>query len=287
VKRCVACDARFESQDWTCPACGFAPPLVDGILRFAPDVAASGVGFDPRSFEQLSELESASFWFQARSRLIGWALDTYFPHAQSLLEVGCGTGYVLQGVREARPQMELAGADLYVEGLRYAQARVPDTAFYQLDATRIPFSEAWDVVGAFDVLEHVEDDAAFLSGMYEAATPGGGIVVTVPQHPTLWSAADEYARHARRYRRRELTERVAHAGFRVTRVTSFVSLLLPAMYLSRLRSRHAVGYDPVQEHRSAQRLPWLGRVLDAERWTIGRGANLPAGGSLLLIAHRP
>jgi SAM-dependent methyltransferase len=271
---------------WTCPACGFAPRTEDGILWFAPEAAAAGGGFDPAAFAHLAALEGHSFWFRARNRIIGWALEEYFPEAQRVLEVGCGTGFVLESLRARRPELELAGAELYAQGLRFARERVPDAAFYQLDATRIPFEAAWDVVGAFDVLEHVADDEAFLRGMHAASSPGGGILVTVPQHPSLWSVADDYAHHQRRYRRVELVEKVARAGFRITRITSFVSLLLPAMYLSRLLSRRATGYDPTQEHRTAQRLPLLERLLDAERWAIRRGLSLPAGGSLLLVAHR-
>jgi SAM-dependent methyltransferase len=285
VNRCVACATTFNGG-WTCPACGFTPREEEGILWFAPEAAAAGGGFDPAAFSHLAALEADSFWFRARNRIIGWALREYFPQARRVLEVGCGTGFVLESLRISRPELTLAGAELYAEGLRVARERVPDAAFYQLDATRIPFDGAWDVVCAFDVLEHVPDDEAFLRGMRAASRPGGGIVVTVPQHPSLWSAADDYAHHERRYRRAELVHKVTRAGFRVTRVTSFVTLLLPAMYVSRFLSRGSTRYDPTQEHRAARRLPFLERLLDAERWAISRGVSFPAGGSLLLVAHR-
>jgi 2-polyprenyl-3-methyl-5-hydroxy-6-metoxy-1,4-benzoquinol methylase len=274
-------------ESWNCAGCGFRPFRRDGLLSFAPEAAAGGNGFDPAAFRLLAEIEDESFWFRARNRMILWALERYFPEAGALLEVGCGTGYVLAAISAANPQMRVAGADLYAEGLALARRRVPEAAMYQLDATRIPFVAEWDVVAAFDVLEHVPDDEAFFVGMHTAVRPGGGLLVTVPQHPRLWSAADEYAHHVRRYRRSELLAKVERAGFHVQRVTSFVSLLLPALWLSRVFDRRSdVDFDPGREHASTRWSGALERVLDVERQAIVRGMSFPAGGSLLLVATR-
>jgi SAM-dependent methyltransferase len=287
VKRCVACGRSFTADDWRCQSCGFEPAERDGILCFAPDAVDEGRGFDRRSFDILVRHEDASFWFRGRNKLIAWALDRHFPAARSLLEVGCGTGYVLAGLRRAQPALTLVGAELYPEGLQYARERVPEAQFLQLDATNVPFDREWDVVGAFDVLEHVEDDEAAIAGLALATRPGGGVIVTVPQHPSLWSAADDYAHHQRRYTRRELVTKLRAAGLEMRRVTSFVSILLPAMYLSRLRERRAGSdFDPAREHTAAARVKPLERILDLERLAIARGLSLPAGGSLLAVAER-
>jgi len=76
-----------------------------------------------------------------------------------------------------------------------------------------------------------------LAQVREALRDDGGVVITVPQHRFLWSAADEYAGHVRRYRRSELLARLAAAGFQPLLVTSFVSLLLPVMWAARARRR--------------------------------------------------
>ena len=105
---------------------------------------------------------------------------------------------------------------------------MPDAELLEVDARRLPFEAEFDVVGAFDVLEHIEEDERALIEMHAALRPGGGLVVTVPQHPALWSAVDEYSRHVRRYRRSELLTKLRDSGFEVIHWTSFVSLLLPA-----------------------------------------------------------
>jgi hypothetical protein len=115
------------------------------------------------------------------------------------------------------------------------------------------------------------------------------VLLTVPQHPSLWSEYDARAGHLRRYRARELGAKVVEAGLEIARMTSFVALLLPLMVLSRRAQRSpGAGYDPLAELRLA---PWLNRALEAalgaERALIRAGVRFPAGGSLLVAARRP
>jgi SAM-dependent methyltransferase len=181
----------------------------------------------------------------------------------------------------------VVGTELYEEGLAIARERLSGAELRALDVRAMPFEEAFDLVAAFDVLEHIDDDEGALAGMRRALAPGGGLIVTVPQHPFLWSDADTYAQHERRYRRGELVGRVAAAGFRVERVTSFVTLLAPLMVLSRLRSRVGASFDPLTEFEIPRPLDRLfERVALAEQRLIERGASLPFGGSLLLVARR-
>jgi len=127
--------------------------------------------------------------------------------------------------------------------------------------------------------------------MWRAVRPGGGALITVPQHRWLWSAEDDAGGHKRRYTRQELVEKVERAGFSVERVTSFVSVLLPLMAASRLRGRVGMRrHDPdsnmeLSLPRSLDRL--LETAMTAERALVRAGMSLPAGGSLLLVARRP
>jgi SAM-dependent methyltransferase len=245
--------------------------------------------FPPDAFEALAAIEPSSFWFVARNRLVVWALDRYFADSRSLLEVGCGTGFVLAGVRAARPGMRLVGGDLHASALQIARTRVTDATLLEADALELPYEGEFDVVAAFDVLEHLDADEAALRRMHAAIRPGGGLIVTVPQHPWLWSAADDAAFHRRRYRRSELVAKLRGAGFRPLRVTSFVALPLPAMALLRWRRRGAAGgdYDPLAELAPPRPVnALLRRILDVERAAIRLGVSFPAGGSLLAVARR-
>jgi SAM-dependent methyltransferase len=158
-----------------------------------------------------------------------------------------------------------------------------------MDARKIPFQNEFDVIGAFDVLEHINEDEQVLDQMYQAVHPGGGIVLTVPQHPFLWSAIDEHACHERRYTKTELATKVKNAGFIIDRTTSFVSLLLPFMMASRLKRHSAISeHDPLSELKLNRGLNWVfEQILKTEAIMIRLGVSLPFGGSLLLIAHKP
>ncbi|HYW09256.1 MAG TPA: class I SAM-dependent methyltransferase [Longimicrobium sp.] len=285
MKRCLACGSGFAGVEWRCPVCGWRPGVVDGVVAFAPEWGDDG--YEARFFAALAEAEPGHFWFEARNRLIAQLVGAHFPSAASFLEIGCGTGFVLAGLRRAFPAMSLTGSELFPEGLTHARSRVPDAQLFQMDARAIPFDAEFEAAGAFDVLEHVDDDARVLAEMRRAVRPGGGIILTVPQHPWLWSALDDIAHHQRRYTRRGLLDLVRGAGFTVERATSFVSTLLPAMVLARLRKRRAAQVDPMAELRIAPGLNRaLAAVLDAERVMIGRGISFPAGGSLVVVARR-
>ena len=261
------------------------------MLAFAPELADSPHGeggFEPEAFESLARLEESSFWFRARNELILWALRTYAPQARSFLEVGCGTGFVLRAVGQRLPELRLTGSELFTAGLEHAARRVPGADLLQMDARRIPFEEQFDAIGAFDVLEHVERDRKALAECRRALNPGGALLVTVPQHPWLWSSADDYAHHVRRYTRPELVAKLTGAGLEPVMVTSFVTLLLPLMALSRLAERRArPPYDPVAEHERSSRLRRpLEATMRIESALIRRGVSLAAGGSLLAVAVR-
>lgn len=288
MKRCPACEALFDGADWTCPKCGYQPVLRDEIYQFTNEPPDADAGFKPEYFAQLAEIEESNFWFRARNELIQWALHNYFPDANSFFEVGCGTGFVLAGIHEKFPRMRLAGSEIFADGLAIAKARVANAELYQMDARRISFEGEFDAVGAFDVLEHVIEDENVLAQMFNAVRSDGGLLLTVPQHPFLWSASDQHAMHQRRYKRAELRTKVKSAGFRIERITSFNSLLLPLMIWSRVGQKRDHGFQPLREFEIGPALnKTLESILKLERMIIRTGASFPAGGSLLLVGRKP
>lgn len=288
MRLCLKCGHSFPSNGWTCPSCGHEPARLNGFVAHAAAFAHGGGGFKPEYFADLARLEAANFWFRARNRLILWALRTYHSTARSFLEVGCGTGFVLSGVGSAFPGIALSGSEIFLEGLSHAAERMPDATFMQMDARHVPFEDEFDVVGAFDVLEHIEEDRAVLSQFHRALKPGGLLLLTVPQHPWLWSAADESACHVRRYAMGELEGKIRARGMRIERSTSFVSLLLPAMLLSRRKQKKpGAEHDVTAELRLPRLLnECLYGVMRGEAQLIKLGLNLPIGGSRLIAARK-
>lgn len=287
MKRCLNCSTVFDQPDWTCPACRYAPAVQDGIPVFAPELNAADASYSSAFFSHFAFLEAGHFWFQARNRVILHLLRQHFPAARHIFEIGCGTGFVLQHIEQGVSGAQLTASDLLIEGLHFARQRVAAATFLQMDACAIPFSGEFDVIGAFDVIEHISDDETALAQMHAALRPGGGLLLSVPQHPRLWSVVDEASYHRRRYTRDELVSKVERAGFTVVKTTSFVSLLLPAMLLARLRRSSGADFDIYAEFTLH---PWLNRLLSAvmrvETALIEAGLPLRWGGSRLLVARR-
>ena len=239
-------------------------------------------------FEALVAAQDRHFWFRARNELIGWAMSRYFSGAGSFLDLGCGTGGVSAALRPRLPQTRMVAADVLEEGLEQARTRLEGVTLIQMDARDVPFDSEFDVIGAFDVIEHFDDDEGVLGQMFKATRPGGGVIITVPQHQALWSAIDDFSRHRRRYSRRDLTEKLNRAGFHIRCVTSFVSALLPALLASRLRQPRGGECDPLSEFRIPAFLNRsLETVMTLERGFIRTGVRFPAGGSLLIVGYRP
>jgi SAM-dependent methyltransferase len=292
VKVCLQCDSRFRSDDWSCPRCDWRPPELDGFVAFAPENATAIDGlFDPSFAGLLASLEPKSFWYEARSNLITWAFRRYLPNSAStgsFFDVGCGNGFVLQGLHREFPALQLSGGDLLVDELDVARERVPNAAIFQLDALALPFDAEFDVAGCFDVLEHMKDDGGTLHQIAKIVKPGGHVLLTVPQHPFLWRRSDDFAHHQRRYGRARILALLRQAGFSPVCVTSFVTLLLPLVLLSKGLESVGVGsHEPFAELRQPNKVRQLCTAFMAvERRLIERGARFPFGGSLFAVATR-
>lgn len=289
MKRCLSCNAFYDSTLANCSICGFKPLLVDGFYSYAPDLIHGGGGFKSDYFSDLASLEDANFWFRSRNQLILWALEEYCQDFKSFLEIGCGTGYVLSGVSKTFPYSTLHGSEIFIAGLGYAAARLPSVNLMQMDARDIPFQEEFDVIGAFDVIEHIEEDECVLAQVHAALKPHGFMLLTVPQHAWLWSHVDEHACHVRRYSISDLSHKIKIAGFQIIRSTSFVTTLLPAMIISRLLQKRT-SERQFDETAELKITPWLNsfffNLLSAELILIKKGLSFPVGGSRLVVARK-
>ena len=287
MRICLKCQQGSLSEDWECPSCHYQPLRKEGIVLFAPELIEEYKGFPPERYPLLAELESANFWFRSRNKLVLWILKRHFRDMKNFLEIGCGTGYVLSGVASAFPETRLSASEIDSAGLPFVRQKAQNADMFQMDARHIPFREEFDLIGAFDVIEHIEEDEKVLSQIYNACKPGGGVIITVPQHPSLWSEVDVFSHHKRRYAKNELICKIQKAGFEIVEIISFVSLLLPILLMSRLKKESKKDFDPMREFAIPGFLNQvLETVMDFERVLIKMGLRFPAGGSLLCIGKK-
>jgi SAM-dependent methyltransferase len=244
-------------------------------------------------YSEYYALEDRHWWFVGRRRiflsLLERELEQRAADGRRALDVGCGTGTMLQHLsRYARVQ----GIDADPKAVAFCHERgLTDVS--QIESPVLPFPDgSFDLVTAFDVLEHVEDDIGLLREMYRVASPGALLLVSVPAYQFLWGAQDEISHHHRRYVAPELRRRVTAAGFQLDRVSYFNTLLFPAIAALRVGRRllPSRGSDEVKSDFGLTPPGLVNRVLarlfGMEAALLQR-VNLPVGVSVLALARRP
>ena len=278
---------------WRCASCGYVLPRATGFAQLAAPLDETNEGFDLAGIEPLATVEEDHFWFGNRNELVRWLVRRHAPAARRVLEIGCGTGFVLAALRQALP----AAPD---RRLRAAQPRPRRRAAPWRGGRADPdgrpprhLAETVDLVGAFDVLEHIPQDGDVLAEIAHVLKPGGILIATVPQHPWMWSTADDLAHHQRRYRLGELAGKARAAGLQPLYQSSFTTLAFPVMAAMRLverlrptkRSIAAISETQLNVNPAVNGvLRGLGRL---EQHLRRAGVPLPFGGSQVLVARRP
>ena len=244
-------------------------------------------GFDPSRYEILSTAEQRHFWFASRNRLVVGLLNKFFPDAQTALEFGCGNGFVTKAIATSRTWRTIVGADLFKECEPNFRNRVPQASFRQIDdPADLPSLGTFDVIGAFDVLEHIKADEDAIASIRSSLTPGGGTMISVPQHPRLWSREDEVGKHVRRYRLGELERKLRRLGFDVVFSSSYMCLLLPLMIATRVASSFRTGDGSFERDAPIPPLNSLLKgIADAEISATLAGFRWPVGGSRFVVAR--
>lgn len=298
---CPACGAPStipEHEDlwpsnWVCGACDETLANAHGFPQLAPSFDEVDEGFNLENFQVLAEVESSHFWFQSRNELIRWLIRKYSPGARRALEIGCGTGFALQALRDALPTAAIAGSELHSRGLLTARLRHGSAVeLFQMDARHGHLTEALDLIGAFDVLEHIPEDQEVLAQIARMLKPGGVLIATVPQHTWMWSPADDIALHQRRYRLGELATKARKAGLQTLYTSSFVTLAFPLMMASRVVERMRPQHLSLAElcakeyHISDAANASLLGLCKIEHLLRRAGLPLPFGGSQILVAQR-
>jgi SAM-dependent methyltransferase len=253
--------------------------------------------YDPAFYTRLIEVEDDHFWFRSRNKIIAalvGPLSGRLMPGYRILEVGCGTGNVLRTLENVCVDGIVVGMDLYAEGLNFARLRTA-VDLVQGDMSSPPFTAAFDMVGVFDVLEHVPDDSAVLQTLRHMLTPQGILLLTVPAHPSLWSYFDDASHHCRRYRAGELSRKLTDAGYVVEYLSYYMSLLLPFMWIARKSAsmlkkktpeeREALAARDLRVARHGRLNRTLTRILEYELRLVAGRRSLPIGTSLIAIAR--
>ncbi len=233
-------------------------------------------------YEQMAQLDERHWWYRARREVLAALIRRTVrpPKDSAILEIGCGTGHNLAMLGEFGRVDALevdAGARAIAErrlGRPVLSAPLPELKGIA--------KAHYDMIGAFDVIEHIADDTAAVSSIATRLKPGGKLVVAVPAHQWMWSAHDTVNHHHRRYSKRALRKLIESSPLNLEAIGYFNSLLFPLAVAQRLASRLA-GKDDSDLKLPPKALNYaLERGFAAERLLIGR-VPLPPGLSLFAI----
>jgi SAM-dependent methyltransferase len=220
------------------------------------------------------------WWYRARTRLLQVALGRYAAGAALVLDVGSADGPSVDWLHATDLKVAI---DLDPHGLAPGDVCA--------SAMQLPFPDAtFDVVGAFDVIEHCEPEGAALSEVVRVLKPGGRLLMSVPAYQWAWTDFDVRSGHHRRYTRGRAVAAVERAGLRVERATHAFAGVFPLFAAERLSRRltrrsHEVPDDLLPEVSPAvDRL--LTRLCRLDERVLAR-RDLPFGSSVLVAATKP
>ncbi len=237
---------------------------------------------DRHHLQELIDLEEGYWWHVAKRRLVVELLERYFPPPGRLVEGGIGSARNLLEFRDLG--YDVAGLDLMPASVAHARSRgLAEVHVHDI-------GEPWPVAPGsarvavmLDVLEHVADPVAVLRHAAEAVAGEGGIVLSVPAYPSLFSDWDRHLGHYRRYTRDELRRQVREAGLQVLWEGRWNAFSLPAAWVSRGLARRWKRTNGA----TFPRLPGIvNRFLigcAAVERHVARWAGLPVGLSLVAV----
>ena len=231
-------------------------------------------------------VEQSHWWYTGRRKILADFVEAICRRVTDrrprILDVGCGTGANLLMLSQFG---DAEGVDVSEDALAFCRERGLEKVKLGA-AEELPYQDGtFDLVTAFDVVEHIDDDLAGLREMRRVLRPGGRVLLFVPAFMFLWGLQDDVSNHRRRYRLPELQRVLEQAGFEIERGTyANITFFLPILMMRQLMRVTGIKTDSENNINVSALNGVLGSVLGAESWFLKR-MNLPFGVSGLCVAR--
>jgi SAM-dependent methyltransferase len=243
---------------------------------------------DRQYYKQYYSLEREHWWFVVRSALIRQCLQMNLPANRKLkiLNIGIATGATSHMLEYFGT---VTSSEYDHETCRFVKEEL-GMEVIQASITDLPFEDNFfDLVCAFDVIEHVEEDAIGVSEMKRVCKTDGFIAITVPADMALWSQHDVINHHFRRYTLPEINELMKKTGLFVSYVSYFNSILYPPVLLVR-KLKNIFGRHKKPSSDFDMLLPgWVNNILkwifSIEKIWFGK-KKVPFGVSLMWLGQK-
>jgi 2-polyprenyl-3-methyl-5-hydroxy-6-metoxy-1,4-benzoquinol methylase len=288
---CPLCETELidKYEVLCCNNCGFNASRVDDTVFFNPEIEEHHIDFDAEGLDIIFKAEEKHFWFNVRKHIIKDMFDKYIKKDKKVIEIGAGTGNIAKML--LNEGYRVAVGDIHKNGLNYAKSYGIKER-YQFDLMKSPFKESFNVVGIFDVLEHLENDSLAVKNIYKILKTGGIVIGTVPAHKWLWTRFD--ITHKRRYELKEIKKLFTDNGFQILEAKNFFISILPLLYLNSLlnnKKTDMVIKDLIEEF--DKKILNINPIINSIllnilllELKIIKYISSPVGGSIILVAKK-
>jgi len=283
-----------DKGGYACSNCGIFYPIIDNIICFMDKKDRKDITFNKEMSRVLYEVEEKHFWHIGRKEIIYQMAENCFKGkitGLKMLEIGCGNGNILRYFREKGINIE--GGDISPASLNLCKKRV-NAPLYQFDADdlNLPFpDESYDIVGMFDLIEHIDRDDKLLKEAFRICKKNGVLIITVPANKSFWSYFDLISGHKRRYGRKDMVLKMEKAGFAAEKISFYMFFLALPLWLFRKMNnfKKLSANSDIGALGEFKNMPVLNDIflllLRLEKLLLKR-TNLPFGASLVCVGRK-
>ncbi len=237
-------------------------------------------------YQNMADIQKTHWWYEGRRVILSSLIEKLsLPEKAQILEVGCGTGANLEMLQKFGT---VSGIEPHSFARDYAQnmsgcdiqdGHLPDA---------LPFKKTFDLIGAFDVIEHVEEDFESLQTIRDKLSDKGHAVFTIPAFQCLWSKHDDINHHKRRYTRQEFLFLLTEAGYDVTFISYYNTYLFPIatliLSLKKLMPKKDSGNVKMPKFVFINTI--LRALFSSERFFLTKNISVPLGLSIIAVCRK-
>ena len=247
---------------------------------------------DKKFYQEYYTLEREGWWFKARLYILeSYCKDLAVNTNIKILNVGAATGATSEMLSRYGEVTSLEYDKFCCEFLKVK------TGIEAINAslTELPFkNNTYDLICAFDVIEHIEDHEKALDEIYRVLRPHGKYFLTVPAFQSLWSNHDVVNHHYRRYTKKKFNSLISNSNLKIDYSTYFNFWLFIPISIARFilniiprkKKENSSGSDNEIMKSSKVINAILFSIFHSEKYLLNHNVKFPFGVSIMTIGHK-